>query len=59
MIPVGNQFAYSTSVNISMYEDTITLAAQNGLFEFFKRLIASVNFNVHTLNVKKAMIIAC
>ena len=44
---------------ISMYEDTLTLAAQQSQPEMFKRLIYSLNCNVHTLNVKKAMLYAC
>ena len=43
-----------------MYDDTLTLAAQAGInLEIFKRLIYSVNCNVHTINVKKAMLSLC
>eukprot|EP00347_Sterkiella_histriomuscorum_P007735 403347755 len=59
VMPVGSLYVYPTSVQINMYEDTITLAGQAGDAEIFKTLIYSVNTNVHTLNVKKAMLYAC
>ena len=44
-----------------MYEDTLTLASQNNCsVDVFSRLLYSTNNgNIHTLNVKKAMLYAC
>lgn len=59
VIAVGTLYNFPTTATISMYEDSITLACITGSVPIVKRLIQSINLNIHTLNVKKGMLYAC